>query len=100
MLSALMIGAVSFQSRAESATHTVVIEAMQFTPQSLEMRQGDTIVWVNKDAFPHNVTAMDGSFRSGDIDADGSWKFEVERKGEFPYRCTLHSTMKGNLIVK
>ncbi|HEU4709550.1 MAG TPA: cupredoxin family copper-binding protein [Methylophilaceae bacterium] len=100
MFAALAIGGISSEGRAESTTHTVVIEAMQFTPQVLEVKQGDTVIWVNKDAFPHNATAINGSFRSGDIAPDGSWKFRADKKGGFPYRCTLHPTMKGSLLVK
>jgi plastocyanin len=85
---------------AEPKTHTVVIEAMQFSPQVLEVSPGDTVVWVNKDAFPHNATATNRSFQSKDIAQNGSWKFKADKKGTFPYICTLHPTMKASLVVK
>ena len=86
---------------AKPKTHTVVIEAMQFSPQVLEVSPGDTVVWVNKDAFPHNATATDRSFQSEkEIASNGSWKFKAVKKGTFPYICTLHPTMKASLIVK
>lgn len=85
---------------AEPKTHTVVIEAMQFSPQVLEVSSGDTVVWVNKDAFPHNAVAADHSFQSKEIAPNGSWKFKVVKKGTFSYICTLHPTMKASLVVK
>lgn len=89
-------------ARAEPAakTHTVVIEAMAFTPAAIEVHAGDTIVWKNKDPFPHTATAQDRSFSSGEIAPDRSWKFKSVRKGRFTYGCTLHTTMQGELIVK
>ena len=81
-------------------THTVVIEAMVFTPAAIEVNAGDTIVWKNKDPFPHTATAQDRSFNSGEIAPDRSWKFKAVRKGRFTYGCTLHTTMQGVLIVK
>jgi plastocyanin len=81
-------------------THTVVIEAMQFSPQVLEVNSGDTVIWVNKDAFPHNATAVNRSFQSKEMATNGSWKFKAAKKGSFPYLCTLHPTMKASLVVK
>jgi plastocyanin len=85
---------------AAPKTHTVVIEAMQFSPQVLEVNAGDTVVWVNKDAFPHNAVATGRGFQSKDIAPNGSWKFKAVKKGTFPYICTLHPTMKASLVVK
>lgn len=101
----LMVIAVSSVSQIADAkaaprTHTVVIEAMRFSPQVLEVRPGDTVVWVNKDAFPHNAVANHRSFRSKEIAPNGSWKFKAGKKGTFPYICTLHPSMKASLVVK
>jgi plastocyanin len=85
---------------AEPKTHTVVIEAMQFSPKVLEVNAGDTVVWVNKDAFPHNAIATEGGFQSKEIAPNGSWRFKAMTKGTFPYICTLHPTMKASLLVK
>jgi plastocyanin len=85
---------------AAPKTHTVVIEAMQFSPQVLEVKAGDTVVWVNKDAFAHNAVTTGRGFQSKEIEPDGSWKFKAVKKGTFPYICTLHPTMKAKLVVK
>jgi plastocyanin len=93
------IGAVSFAQNTPK-NHTVVIDGMQFSPSTIEVSVGDTVTWVNKDPFPHTATAQDKSFDSGDLQSGHSWKFKVRKKGTFPYVCTLHSTMKGVLVVK
>jgi len=85
---------------AAGKVHVVMIEAMRYTPEVIEVKPGDTVVWQNKDAFPHTATAADRSFDSGSIASDGAWKFKVGRKGSFPYVCTLHPTMKATLVVK
>lgn len=79
--------------------HTVVIEAMKFAPEVLHVRRGDTVIWVNRDPFPHNVTAQDGVFASGPIPAGASWKHVTSRKGSSSYLCTLHPSMKAGLVV-
>ena len=80
-------------------THTVAIEAVAFTPASITIMAGDSIVWVNKDPFPHTVTAA-GAFDSGSIAAGKSWRFTAKQAGTYPYLCTLHTTMKGTLRVE
>jgi len=82
----------------KSATHTVVIEALAYAPETLTVKRGDTIVWVNKDPFPHTVTAK-GAFDSHDIAAGKSWKYTARKAGEYAYICTLHPNMKGTLKV-
>ena len=80
-------------------THTVVIEAMKYVPDTLTVKRGDIVVWINKDPFPHTITA-NGVFDSRDIAASRSWKYTARIPGEFAYICKLHSTMKGALTVK
>ena len=85
---------------AASGTHTIVIADMKFVPETLTVKAGDTVVWVNKDFFPHTATAQDKSFDSGDIATNKSWKYVAKKKGSFPYICTLHPMMKAILVVK
>ncbi|HEV2551108.1 MAG TPA: cupredoxin family copper-binding protein [Stellaceae bacterium] len=81
------------------ASHTVTIENMQFQPQELIVHRGDRIVWVNKDLFPHTVTA-DKIFDSGSIASNASWSYSARKSGEYAYGCTFHPTMKGKLKVQ
>ena len=81
--------------------HTVVIEGMRFTPETLEVKPGDTVVWRNRDPFPHTATAdARGGPASPAIAAGGSWTFKARKRGDFPYLCTLHRTMKARLVVR
>ena len=63
------------------------------------MKRGDTVVWINKDPFPHTVTAK-GVFDSHAMAAGRSWTYTARKAGEFAYICTLHPTMKGTLKVE
>jgi plastocyanin len=89
-------GAASGCSR--TTKHTVVMEAVSFQPTDLTVSAGDAVVWVNKDPFPH--TATSSVFDSKTIAAGESWTYTAKTRGEFPYVCTLHPTMKGTLRVR
>lgn len=81
-------------------THTVVVEGMKFEPETLTVKAGDTIVWVNKDLFPHSATASNSTFDSQVIAAGASWRYTPKKKGEVAYTCIFHPTMKAHIVVK
>src|SRR5262245_25635716 len=84
---------------AKPVTHTVVIDGTKYEPAALSVKRGDTVVWVNKDPFPHTVTSK-GAFDSKDIAAGKSWKYTARKAGKFDYICTLHPNMKATLTVE
>ena len=96
----LWIAAGTGIANEKPTVHTVLIEGTSFTPQSLTVRRGDTVVWKNKDPFPHTVTARNRQFDSGLLAEGQSWQYTAKEPGEFPYFCTLHQTMTGVLLVK
>jgi plastocyanin len=81
-------------------THTVVIDSLRFDPQVLTVKAGDTIMWVNRDPFPHTATAEGKQFDSHEIASGRSWKYTARKTGEFAYACVLHPTMKATLRVE
>ncbi len=83
---------------ATPTTHTVVMESVSFQPQVLTIRLGDSVVWLNKDPFPHTATSR--AFDSMVIAAEGSWRHTPKASGELPYVCVLHPTMKATLRVQ
>jgi plastocyanin/cytochrome c553 len=88
------------QARHHAAAATVVIDGTQFQPGEVTVTVGDTIEWVNRDPFPHNVASDAGGFHSGEMDPDRSWQFRPTARGTFTYVCTLHPTMVAVLHVK
>jgi plastocyanin len=84
----------------KATTHTVAIDGTRFQPETLTVKVGDSVIWVNKDPFPHTVTSAAGGFDSREIGAGKSWKYTAAKKGEFPYVCSFHPTMKATLRVE
>jgi plastocyanin len=79
---------------------TIVIDGTAFAPEAVTVKRGDAVLWVNKDPFPHTVTAEDGAFDSKTIESGSSWEYIANTPGEFRYTCTFHSTMKAILKVE
>ena len=85
---------------AAAKTHTVTIDGTSFDPETITVKAGDTVVWVNKDPFPHTATSQAGGFDSKEIPAGKSWQFKTTKAGVFAYTCTFHPTMKATLKVE
>jgi plastocyanin len=83
---------------ARSAARTVVMEAVSFQPAVLTLRLGESVTWRNADPFPH--TATGAAFDSKSIAAGASWAYRPRARGELPYVCTLHPTMRAILRVE
>lgn len=71
-----------------------------FKPASATVKVGDTVEFVNDDAYPHTVTAADGSFDSGNLDEHASWTYTFAKAGSYTLTCTYHPNMKGMLTVR
>jgi plastocyanin len=87
-------------------SHEVVIQDMQFTPAQLTIREGDEVVFVNKDDMGHAATSTDGgrTFDTGMIPPGGRSKpVRLTRPaggGAIGYLCPPHPGMKGSIVVQ
>ena len=80
-------------------THVVRIEGMQFKPPTLTVHRGDRITWQNQDIVPHTATAS-GAFDSGVLAPGQGTSRLMDKPGRYPYACTLHPGMKGEVVVQ
>lgn len=74
---------------------TINIERNVFNPADVIVMQSGSVLWVNKDSQMHTVTANDGSFDSGDIQAGGSYSLAFNTVGLHPYYCRYHPEQSG-----
>ena len=54
------LGLLSVPAQAE--TIQVTVDKLEFAPVDVNAKVGDTIEWVNKDAFAHTATATNGDW--------------------------------------
>ena len=80
--------------------HTVEMDNMVFSPDTLEANVGDTVTFVNKEAAPHTATAEDKSWDSGNMNEGQEWTLKLDKVGTIKYVCIYHPGMDGTLIVK
>jgi plastocyanin len=100
MLCALLtLPTIAGAQPAAPQTHTIAIENLQFTPQTLTIKRGDRVVWANRDLVPHTATAAK-AFDSRSIASNASWTYVARTPGRYDYSCTFHPMMKATLVVE
>ncbi len=77
----------------------VDIADLVFEPTAIQVAAGTTVDWTNRGAAPHTVSAADGSFDSGVLDAGGSYSRTFETTGSYGYLCQVHPTMTAVIEV-
>ncbi|HEY4696097.1 MAG TPA: cupredoxin family copper-binding protein [Candidatus Hydromicrobium sp.] len=77
----------------------------RFSPETVTIKQGTTVTWVNEDLSSHTITSGErnnesGIFDSGNISSGGSFSYTFNDKGTFNYFCKLHPGMEGTIEVE
>ncbi len=96
----LSLGASSARFAAPAENATVRIRDMQFQPGTVRIKVGGTVTWNNADDRDHTVTAVDNSFKSGNLKSGASFTFRFTKAGNFDYSCTYHPRMRGSVQVE
>ena len=87
---------------ASGAEFTVLIKEFNYSPNSLSIKRGDSVKFVNEDSAPHTVTPYrDAHFKPVDKLGKGeSATVKFENLGQQKYYCDIHPMMEGVVLVK
>ena len=92
-----------------AAAATVEITEFAYSPKQITVKVGDTVSWINRDAFLHTVTsgAVDGPENKPDDKFDEDLEeagteasVTFDEAGTFTYFCKQHNAMDGVVIVE
>ncbi len=79
----------------------VKMEAIAYNPQTITVRPGTRITWVNEDDVMHDVVSTDGERIESELFPKGdSFSFTPTRAGSIHYVCTIHPGMEGSITVE
>lgn len=82
------------------ANAAVTIENYSYSPDTITVAVGTSVVWTNRDDVPHNVVSRENLFTSPDLEPKQQFAFTFRRAGTFSYFCTIHPQMTGRVVVK
>lgn len=81
----------------------VLIRDFAFVPDTVRVRAGATVVWVNcesTDVGPHTATAEDGDWGSPLLQRGEAYATTFSEVGDHDYFCLPHSVMRGVVRVE
>ena len=82
----------------QPAVQEIKISGFAFNPAELTIAVGTSVKWVNEDSAPHAITSE--NFKSSTLSKGDSYSFRFATPGIYDYACSIHSSMKGQIIVK
>ena len=79
----------------------IEIKGFRFTPQTLTVKSGAKVTWINRDDDAHVVTSSDKKFeKSPPLDTDQKFTITAGAPGTYNYFCSVHPKMTGKIIVE
>jgi plastocyanin len=86
-------GATGKQNRIE-------IKDFAFNPQTITVKSGETVTWINRDEEPHTIVSVGKQFKkSTALDTDQEFTLTVGAPGTYDYFCSVHPKMTGTIVV-
>jgi plastocyanin len=83
------------------AGKNIEISNFAFSPSTLNVHVGDTVTWTNMDSVSHTITSDSGSELSSSPFGNGNtFSHTFATAGTFHYHCSIHTMMKGEVIVQ
>jgi plastocyanin len=91
---------VTANDQRSAANVGVKIDNFVFGPQAITVPVGTTVTWTNSDDIPHTAVSTDGVFKSKVMDTDEKFSYTFTKAGTYPYYCSVHPKMTGQIVVK
>ena len=84
-----------------SKQNKIEIKDFAFNPQTITVKAGEKVTWINRDEEPHTVVSVEKQFKkSTALDTDQEFTITAGAPGTYTYFCSVHPKMTGTIIVK
>ena len=78
----------------------IEIKDFAFNPQTITVKSGEKITWINRDEEPHTVVSVEKQFeKSPGLDTDQEFTIMAGAPGTNGYFCSVHPKMTGTIVV-
>ena len=81
------------------ATDAVHIKNFAFSPATITVKAGSTVVWTNDDSIQHDITFDGGGIASNVMNHNDTFSHTFPTAGTYHYICSIHPFMHGTVIV-
>jgi plastocyanin len=79
----------------------IEIKDFAFNPQTITVKSGEKITWINRDEEPHTVVSVEKQWKkSTALDTDEKFTITAGAPGTYTYFCSVHPKMTGTIVVE
>ena len=87
----------SFSTRVQAKQVEVEMKSISYSPKTLAIRSGDSVVWKNVSYTEHTATGE--TFDTTSVEPKHESKAVLfEKPGSYPYHCKVHGTTMSGII--
>jgi plastocyanin len=91
---------VEMKSADSTKQNRIEIKDFAFNPQTITVKVGEKITWINRDEEPHTIVSVEKQFkRSTALDTDQEFTITAGAPGTYTYFCSVHPKMTGTIVV-
>lgn len=83
----------------ETAKGEILIRRNTYVPDTMTVKIGDTVTWINEETYGHDVKSDDGLFRSPKMATGEKFSYTFMKEGTYTYICSIHPFMRAQIIV-
>ena len=95
-----LAGEMKEADTTDNNQNRIEIKDFAFNPQTITVKSGQTITWINRDEEPHTVVSVEKQFKkSSALDTDQSFTITAGTPGTYTYFCSVHPKMTGTIVV-
>ena len=84
-----------------SKQNRIEIKDFAFNPQTITVKSGEKMTWINRDEEPHTIVSVGKQFKkSTALDTDQEFTITAGAPGTYDYFCSVHPKMTGTIVVE
>ena len=94
-------GEMKNDDNTSSKQNRIEIKDFAFNPQTITVKSGEKVTWINRDEEPHTIVSVGKQFKkSTALDTDQEFTITVGTPGTYEYFCSVHPKMTGTIVVE
>jgi plastocyanin len=99
--SAVLAGEIKDTDNIAASENKIEIKDFAFNPQTITVKSGEKITWINRDEEPHTIVSVEKQFKkSSALDTDQEFTITAGAPGTYTYYCSVHPKMTGTIVVQ
>jgi plastocyanin len=96
-----LAGQMKDMDSTSNKQNRIEIKDFAFNPQTITLKAGEKVTWINRDEEPHTVVSVEKQFKkSTALDTDQEFTITAGAPGTYTYFCSVHPKMTGTIVVE